>query len=78
MKNEKLNLISNYLHIVKSANKELPKKEALKDLLNRLYSGDDEIRGIIDQITLGSEKTVLDIPRKDKLRKGSADTLYEL
>ncbi|MEW5842608.1 MAG: N-6 DNA methylase [Bacteroidota bacterium] len=76
MKTDKLKLINNYFHIVKSANKETPKKEALKDLLNRLYSGDKEIQSIIDQITLGAEKSILDIPRKDKLHKGSADTLY--
>lgn len=76
MKIDKLKLINNYFHIVKSANKETPKKEALKDLLNRLYSGDKEIQSIIDQITLGAEKSILDIPRKDKLHKGSADTLY--
>ncbi|PKL82443.1 MAG: restriction endonuclease [Ignavibacteriae bacterium HGW-Ignavibacteriae-3] len=73
---DKLKLIGNYLHIVKSANKETPKKEALKDLLNRLYYGDQEIQSIIDQITLGAEKSILEIPRKDKLHKGSADTLY--
>ncbi|NJD21132.1 MAG: SAM-dependent DNA methyltransferase [Melioribacter sp.] len=76
MKTDKHKLINNYFHIVKSANKETPKKEALKDLLNRLYSGDKDIQSIIDQITLGAEKSILDIPRKDKLHKGSADTLY--
>ncbi len=72
----KLNLIKNYYNIVKSANKETPKKEALKDLLNRLYGSDKEIQKIIDQITLGAEKSILEIPRKDKLHKGRADTLY--
>ncbi|MFH1194333.1 MAG: N-6 DNA methylase [bacterium] len=76
MKTDKDQLIKNYFHIVKSANKELPKKEALKDLLNRLYGEDREIQNIIDQITLGAEKTVLAIPREDRLHRGSADTLY--
>lgn len=76
MNKEKSTLILNYLHRVKSANKELPKKEAFKDLLNRLYHGDKEIERVIDKISLGSETTILDIPRKDKMHKGSADTLY--
>ena len=73
MKNK---LIKEYFKKVKNANKELPKKEAFKDLLNRLYSGDKEIEKIIDQITLGAESSILNIPRKDKLHRGSADTLY--
>jgi len=76
MNETKSALILNYFHRVKSANKELPKKEAFKDLLNRLYHGDKEIERVIDKISLGSETTILDIPRKDKMHKGSADTLY--
>ncbi|MBN1300695.1 MAG: hypothetical protein JW995_05725 [Melioribacteraceae bacterium] len=72
----KSDLIKSYFNIVKNANKELPKKEAFKDLLNRLYSGDPEIQQIIDKISLGAEASVLDIPRKDRLHRGSADTLY--
>jgi len=76
MTKQRTELINNYRVRVKAANKELPKKEAFKDLLNRLYSGEKEIERIIDKITGGSEATVLNIPRKDKLHKGSADTLY--
>lgn len=76
MKDERVDIINNYRVKVKSANKELPKKEAFKDLINRLYSGDKEIERIIDKITAGSETTVLNIPRKDKFHRGSADTLY--
>ncbi|MGK9369898.1 N-6 DNA methylase [Melioribacter sp. Ez-97] len=76
MENTKLSLIRDYLTKIKSANKELTKKEAFKDLLNRLYSSDQTILELIDKITLGAEKTVVNIPRKDKLHKGSADTLY--
>jgi hypothetical protein len=74
--NQRTELINNYIQKFKSANKELTKKEAFKDLLNRLYSGEKEIENIIDKITGGSESTVLNIPRKDKLHRGSADTLY--
>lgn len=73
---EKIGHIINYLHRVWQANKELPKKEAFKDLLNRLYAGDKDIFHIIDKISIGSETTVINIPRKDRLHKGSADTLY--
>jgi len=68
--------IKAYYSIVKLANRELPKKEAFKDLLNRLYHDDKEIEKIIDKISLGAETSVLAIPRKDKLHRGSADTLY--
>lgn len=73
---QRAELINKYRKTVKAANKELIKKEAFKDLLNRLYAGEKEIEHIIDKITGGSESTVLNIPRKDKLHRGSADTLY--
>lgn len=76
MNDKKSVLINEYLAKVKIANKELTKKEAFKDLLNRLYGNDKNIAGLIDKITLGAERTVLNIPRKDKIHKGSADTLY--
>jgi hypothetical protein len=76
MKNNKTNLINDYFKLVREANKEATKKEAFKDLLNRLYADDKEILSLIDKITLGAEKTVLNIPRKEKLHRGSADTLY--
>jgi hypothetical protein len=64
MPKEKTILIKEYLHKVKAANKELTKKEAFKDLLNRLYAGNAETESIIDKITLGAEKTIVNIPRK--------------
>jgi methylase of polypeptide subunit release factors len=76
MTEHRIKHISEYLQKVTSANKELTKKEAFKDLLNRLYAADEAIVKIIDAITAGAEQTVLNIPRKDKFHKGSADTLY--
>ncbi|MBK7818303.1 MAG: hypothetical protein IPJ60_12760 [Sphingobacteriaceae bacterium] len=76
MSTQRNELINTYRQKIKSANKELAKKEIFKDLLNRLYSGEKEIENIIDKITGGAEKTILNIPRKDKMHKGSADTLY--
>ncbi len=76
MSDHRIELINHYRQKVKSAHKELTKKEAFKDLLNRLYAGEKEIEDIIDKITEGSEFTILNIPRKDRLHRGSADTLY--
>ncbi len=73
---KKTELIKEYFKKVKEANKEAVKREAFKDLLNRLYADDKELSKLIDKITLGAEKAVVDIPRKEKLHKGSADTLY--
>lgn len=68
--------ILKYYKTIKTANKEAVKKEIFKDLLNRLYGDDNEIREIIDKISEGAERTILNIPRKDKIHRGSADTLY--
>ena len=73
---EKQNLIDSYLLKVKASSKEAIKKEAFKDLLNLLYALSPEILKIIDAITAGSEKSILNIPRKGQLHRGSADTLY--
>jgi inosine-uridine nucleoside N-ribohydrolase len=67
-KKDKSVLILEYLTKIKSANKELTKREAFKDLLNRLYANNAETSKIIDAITLGAETNIANIPRKDKLR----------
>ena len=77
MMENKIDLIRRYLSKVKMANKELPKKEAFKDLLNRLYADAPDILPVIDRISLGAETTVVKIPRKDGAHHGSADTLYD-
>ena len=58
--------ILDYLKKIKTANKELTKKEHFKDLLHYLYHGEKEIESIIDAISAGSEKTILNIPRHNK------------
>lgn len=68
--------ILDYLKKIRTANKELTKKEAFKDLLNRLYAADADIVRIVDAMSAGAEATVINIPRKDKLHRGSADTMY--
>jgi len=76
LEQKKLDFIDNYFKKVKVANKEATKISLFKDLLNRLYSTDNEILKTIDQLSSGTEKSILNIPRKDKLHRGSADTLY--
>ncbi|MBU1718536.1 MAG: N-6 DNA methylase, partial [Bacteroidetes bacterium] len=76
MTNNRIELINAYRQYIKSANKEFTKKERFKDLLNRLYSGEQELLPIIDAISAGAEKTIVNIPRKDRIHRGSADTLY--
>src|SRR5215204_6299627 len=61
---------------VQAANKEATKKEAFKDLLNRLFADDEETSRVIDAISGGAERAIVNIPRKGKRHRGSADTLY--
>lgn len=68
--------INEFRRKVKEANKELTKKEAFKDLLNRLYAANDATKSVIDAISAGAEQTILNIPRQDKAHRGQADTLY--
>ncbi|MCX6277134.1 MAG: hypothetical protein NT004_03435 [Bacteroidetes bacterium] len=73
---QRISLIEEYRRRVVTANKEQTKKELFKDLLHRLYPGDEAIGKILDAFSMGSEKTIFNIPRKDKVHRGSADTLY--
>lgn len=77
MTKKKTALLRQYLAKVKAANKELTKKEAFKDLLNRLYDGEPDILDIVDRMSVGAETTVVNIPRRDGLHRGSADTLFD-
>ncbi len=76
MEKDRKGLITAYLKNIKAANRELTKKELFKDLLHRLYAGEKEIEKLIDAISAGSEYAIINIPRKDKRHRGSADTLY--
>lgn len=76
VKKDKNELIQEYFTKIKTAHKELTKREAFKDLLNRLYASNAETAAIIDAITLGAETNIANIPRKNKTHRGSADTLY--
>ena len=73
---DRIEEIKNYRQKVSQANKEATKKEAFKDLLNRLFAHNEETRNVVDTITSGAEKTILNIPRQDRSHRGSADTLY--
>jgi hypothetical protein len=74
--NFKESCIQEYYKKVRASHKEFTKKEAFKDLLNRLYTNSPEIIKIIDKMTLGAETTILNIPREDRYHSGSADTLF--
>jgi hypothetical protein len=56
--------IKEFIGKIKSANKEFTKKEAFKDLLNRLYADNAETKEIIDAISGGAEYSILNIPLK--------------
>jgi len=45
-------------------------------LLNRLYSESKEILSEIDKISLGAEKTILNIRLENRDKAGRADTFY--
>ena len=68
--------INDFRQKIRAANKEATKKEAFKDLLNRLFASDEDSREVIDAISSGAEASILNIPRKDRKHRGSADTLY--
>ena len=73
---DRIDEIKNYYQIVSKASGETLKREAFKDLLNRLFAHNPETKNIIDVITRGAEKKVLNIPRIDRLHRGAADQLY--
>ncbi len=73
---DRIEEIKNYRKLVLSANKESIKKEHFKNLLVRLFDHHEETKRIVDVITSGAEKPIFNIPRKDRLHRGSADTLY--
>ena len=58
--------LDDYLGNISKANSEAAKKEIFKDLINRLFHDIDEIKKIINKISLSAEKSVLNIPLKDR------------
>lgn len=76
MEQKRLEAISQYRVNVLKANKEQTKKDHFKDLLHRLFGGQQSIDKVLDQISAGSETTILSIPRNERVHRGSADTLF--
>lgn len=68
--------IEQFRSTIERANNETVRKELLKDLLIDLFGNDDKARATINQMTLGAEKAVLNIPMKDRLKTGRADTQF--
>jgi hypothetical protein len=66
-KKDKCILIKEYLIKVISAHKEITKRQVIKDLLNRLYAGNPDSESVIDDKTVGTEKTFAKIQRNRRL-----------
>lgn len=73
---DRIDEIKNYRKQVSQANKESIKKEAFKDLLNRLFAHNPDTKKIVDIITSGAERPIFNIPRRAGIGRGSADTAY--
>ncbi|OQW95596.1 MAG: hypothetical protein BWK79_01940 [Beggiatoa sp. IS2] len=68
--------IEDYFNNISKANTEAAKKELFHTLLTRLFSHDTEIVAIVDKMNLGAEKTIFNIPLKDRFKTGRVDTQY--
>lgn len=66
--------LEKYYTDLKNANSEGAKKERLMQLLRDLFGDDKEVRGIINEMALGSEKTIRNIPVHNRRKTGAADT----
>ncbi len=78
MTSQKAKHVNDFLRKIQAANKEATKKEAFKDLLNRVFANDEDTRSIVDAISSGAEAAIINIPRKGGRHRGSADTLYNM
>ena len=72
----RLEAIQTYLSDITNANNEEAKKLLFFSLLNQLYIDNDEAKQIIKQMQKGAEKNVYNIPLKNRLKTGRADTQY--
>ncbi|NJL59855.1 MAG: restriction endonuclease, partial [Desulfobacteraceae bacterium] len=70
------NSIAEYFHNLKNAHSEAARKELFKDLLIRLFDSDPALKDVINRMSLGAEKTILDIPHKVRTKTGYADIQY--
>jgi len=68
--------IKTYFQAISQANTEAAKKELFQTLLTRLFDHDAAATAIIDSMNLGAEKTIFNIPLKNRLKTGRADTQY--
>jgi hypothetical protein len=69
-------IIKTYFQAISQANTEAAKKELFQTLLTRLFDHDIEAATIIERLNLGAEKTIFNIPLKNRLKTGRADTQY--
>ncbi|EDN71553.1 conserved hypothetical protein [Beggiatoa sp. PS] len=71
-----ISAIQTYFQAISQANTEAAKKELFQTLLTRLFDHDAAATAIIDSMNLGAEKTIFNIPLKNRLKTGRADTQY--
>ncbi|RKZ38303.1 MAG: hypothetical protein DRQ49_14645 [Gammaproteobacteria bacterium] len=66
----KSNTVQTYFQAISQANTEAAKKELFQTLLTRLFDHDAVATTIIDNLNLGTEKTIFNIPLKNRLKTG--------
>lgn len=68
--------IGEYLSGIRQAQTEEAKKLRFQNLLNRLFKDSTEAQSVVDQMALGGERTIFNIPRKGSPKTGYADIAY--
>jgi methylase of polypeptide subunit release factors len=71
-----ISIVETYFKAISQANTEPAKKELFQTLLTRLFDHDAAATAIIDSMNLGAEKTIFNIPLKNRQKTGRADTQY--
>ena len=71
--NFKEKIIREYHNNLNIANSEAARKELFKDLLVRLFNEDASVQEMINQMSLGAEKIIVNIPDQSR---AYADTQY--
>ena len=68
--------IGDYLAGIKAAHSEEAKKLRFQNLLGRLFKDSPASRALIDQMAVGGERTIFNIPRPGMPKTGYADIAY--
>ena len=68
--------VADYLTGLRQANNEEAKKLRFQNLLTRLFKDSQAAKDVVNQLTQGGEKTILNIPRVGVPKTGYADIAY--